>query len=274
MHVSRDDSDREDHGSSLQERAERLDEWLEVPLALLGLVWLGVIIVELWSGASGWTQWLSFGIWGIFLVEFAVRFVVAADKLEFLQAHRLDAASLVVPVLRVFTALRVLRAFTAFRSVQLMGLVTTFGKVKDATRRLVRESGHRYVPVLTVLVTFGGAAGMYGFEGGPHSEGFETYGDALWWTAMLITTIGSQYWPTTSEGRVLALLLSGYSLGVLGYITAALSSFLIGSRAAPQRQAASDERALEALRGDIAQLAAEVQRLAQRESQKRSSDEG
>ena len=80
-----------------------------------------------------------------------------------------------------------------------------------------------------MLVTFAGAAGMYGAEHGDNGDsGFHNYADALWWTAMLITTIGSQYWPITGEGRIVALLLSGYALGVLGYMTAALSAFLIG----------------------------------------------
>jgi hypothetical protein len=32
--------------SELQARVERLDAWLEWPLALLGLLWLGVLIAE------------------------------------------------------------------------------------------------------------------------------------------------------------------------------------------------------------------------------------
>jgi voltage-gated potassium channel len=27
------------------------------------------------------------------------------------------------------------------------------------------------------------------------------YGNALWWTAMVMTTIGSDYFPKTAEGR-------------------------------------------------------------------------
>jgi hypothetical protein len=32
-------------------------------------------------------------------------------------------------------------------------------------------------------------------------EAFDSYGDALWWTATIITTLGSQYWPATAAGR-------------------------------------------------------------------------
>ena len=37
---------------------------------------------------------------------------------------------------------------------------------------------------------------------------------------MLVSTMGSDFWPLTPEGRVLALLLSVYGLAVFGYITA------------------------------------------------------
>ena len=46
------------------------------------------------------------------------------------------------------------------------------------------------------------------------------------------TPRGSDYWPLTSEGRILALLLSIYGLAVFGYITASFASFFVGRDAA------------------------------------------
>ena len=57
---------------------------------------------------------------------------------------------------------------------------------------------------------------MYDFE----RPGLRSYWDAVWWTAMIMTTIGSDYWPKTTEGRLLALLLSVYAFSIFGYITA------------------------------------------------------
>src|SRR5690606_6897477 len=86
-----------------------------------------------------------------------------------------------------------------------------------------------YVSLLTILVMVLGAAGMLSFEPAERVEGgFVSYWDALWWTGMLLTTLGSQFWPLTTEGRVLAFLLSLYALGVLGYLTATFASFFIG----------------------------------------------
>jgi voltage-gated potassium channel len=45
---------------------------------------------------------------------------------------------------------------------------------------------------------------------------------------MLLTSLGSEYWPQTPEGRWLCLLLSIYGFGVFGYLTATIASFFIG----------------------------------------------
>ena len=231
-------------------------------MALLGLVWLGLLIAEFVWGVSGWPLWLSSAIWGVFIVEFGVRFAVARSKAGFLRRNWLELLSLGVPALRSFRALRAVRAVTAVRGLQLARVVAAFGKVKVGLADVMHQHGLGYVLALTVLVAFGGGAGMYAFERGVAQDGLNSYPEALWWTAMLLSTIGSQYWPKTAEGRVLALLIAGYALGVLGYITAALSSFLIGRDAAGrQKGSASKGEPLDALRSEVARLATQIERL-------------
>ncbi|MBA2710079.1 MAG: two pore domain potassium channel family protein, partial [Tatlockia sp.] len=82
--------------------------------------------------------------------------------------------------------------------------------------------GFYYILSLTLLVILIGAAGIYTFE-----DIFSNYGDALWWTAMMMTTMGSDYWPKTIEGRILCLALAIYAFAIFGYITAVVASFLI-----------------------------------------------
>jgi voltage-gated potassium channel len=96
---------------------------------------------------------------------------------------------------------------------------------------------------------------MLAFE--PASEvegGFTGYADALWWTVMLLTTIGSQYWPQTSEGRILAVLMSIYGLGVFGYITAVLASFFVGRDAEEPDAPVAGADDIRKLREEIAAL--------------------
>ena len=91
-----------------------------------------------------------------------------------------------------------------------------------------RRRGLGYLIVLTTLVAMTGAAGMYRFElDAPGGPGFPDYGAALWWTAMLLTTMGSEYWPRTPEGRLLCLLLAIYAFAVFSYVTAAIAAYFV-----------------------------------------------
>jgi voltage-gated potassium channel len=102
---------------------------------------------------------------------------------------------------------------------------------------------------------------MYAFER-DGAAGLSSYGEALWFTAMILTTLGSQFWPETAEGRVLGLLLALYAIGVFGYVTATLATYFIGRDAehhdaevAGAAELAEIRRELAALRGEIAALA-------------------
>jgi voltage-gated potassium channel len=96
---------------------------------------------------------------------------------------------------------------------------------------------------------------MYNLEPAREIQGgFTSYWDAVWWTGMLLTSIGSQYWPQTTEGRVLGFLLALYGLGILGYITATLASFFIGRDALSNEGEVASSDEIRQLRRDIATL--------------------
>jgi voltage-gated potassium channel len=75
---------------------------------------------------------------------------------------------------------------------------------------------------------------------------------------MLLTTIGSEYWPRTPEGRLLCLLLSLYAIGVFGYITAALASFFVDRDREDEMPHVASEDAVQALRLEISALRREL----------------
>ena len=70
---------------------------------------------------------------------------------------------------------------------------------------------------------------------------------------MLLTTIGTDYWPRSLEARLLTLFLSLYALAILGYVAASLAAFFIGREA-------EDKRELSELRDEMARLRDQLQR--------------
>jgi voltage-gated potassium channel len=119
----------------------------------------------------------------------------------------------------------------------------------------MRRRGFGYVAALTVMVTFAGAAGMYHFEKDVHTgSGLNDFWTTLWWTAMIITTMGSEYWPKTAEGRALCLLLAVYAFSIFGYFTGVVATFFIGRDAAEHETATINRQDLETLKADMAKL--------------------
>jgi voltage-gated potassium channel len=121
----------------------------------------------------------------------------------------------------------------------------------------LQRRGFPYVAALTLLVTFAGAAGMYAFENDV-PNGIHSYGESLWWTAMIMTTLGSQYWPQTLEGRILCVVLALYAFGVFGYVTATLATFFVGRDADSAEAGIVGVRSIAALQSEITALREEI----------------
>ena len=238
---------------------EQLEDWLETPMLVLGFVWLALLVVELIWGLTPLLEVAGTVIWAVFILDFALRFTLAPRKGDYLQNNWLTAVSLVLPALRVFRVARAFRALRAARAARGLRLVKIVGSLNRGMRALGRSMGRRglvYVVVLTTIVTLAGAAGMYAFES---EYGLADYPTALWWTAMIMATMGSDYWPQTAEGRVLCFLLALYAFAVFGYVTASIASFFVGRDAEDPEAEVAGTAALAELQREIAALRAELQ---------------
>ena len=237
----------------------QVEEWLEIPVLILGFFWLILLVIELLWGLSPFMENLFYLTWGIFVIDFTIRFILAPNKLSFLRTNWLTAISLVVPALRVLRIVRVvyvLRVAQATRGLRLVTVIGSLNRGMRALRSSFTRRGFGYIIALTLIVSLVGAAGMFAFERG--EAGFRSFGDALYWTAMIMTTLGSGFWPMTAEGRILGFLLSLYAFGVFGYMTAALATFFIGQEAEHEEAEIAGTKALNALQEEIAALRTEL----------------
>lgn len=257
------------------ELLQQMEEWLEIPMIVLGFGWLALLVAELVWGISPLLETLSTVIWGVFLLDFGVRFTLAPAKLAYLRANWLTAIALAIPALRVFRiffVLRFLRAARAVRGLQLVRVVTSLNRGMKALRGSMGRRGMGYIVAFTTLVAVTGAAAMFAFE--REAGGLESYGAALWWTAMLLTTMGSDYWPQSAEGRLLAFFLSLYAFGVFGYVTAALAAFFLGREAQRSDGELPNPASIGQLHAEIAALRTELRQLSQSAHQTAQDDAG
>jgi voltage-gated potassium channel len=237
MHDQREDD--EERWATLR----RLDDVTEGPLVLLSVAWLGLLIVDLLQGLPAPLEAAMYVIWGLFIADFVVELLIAPDRAAYLRSNVLVVISLVVPAARVLRIARVAqlaRIGRAARPINLVRVVTSVNRGIRQTGRTFARRGAGYVALITAFVALGGAAGIWAFENpqalaeagrledAAAATRLDTYPAALWWTLMILVTMGTDYWPLTAEGRILTLLLALYGFAVFGYITATIASHFLG----------------------------------------------
>ena len=207
----------------------QLERILDGPMLVLGVVWLGLLLYELLVRSTPGTQRATMIVWVCFIAEYVLKLSVAPRKLLYVRRNWLGLIVLALPALRVVRLVRVLRIARLARGGRLLRILSTINRNMRALRTTMRRRQFGYVLTLFVLVDVVGAAGMYAFERNVAGTALTDYFTALWWTTMLLTTFGTDYWPKTGEGRALCAILALFAIGVLGYVTAALASFFVGA---------------------------------------------
>lgn len=234
-------------------------------MLVLAFLWLALFVVEVIWGLNPLLDLAGYVIWGLFVLEFGLGFLLAPHKGRYLRGNWLKALALAAPALRVFRVLRILRlarlsrAAGMTRGLRLLRVLSSLNRGMRALGASMGRRGFGYILLLTLIVTLVGAAGMYAFESElPDGGGLDNYGSALWWTAMIMTTLGSEYWPQTAAGRILCFFLSLYGFAVFGYVTATLATFFIGSEAECEETELASASSIRKLREEIAALREEI----------------
>jgi voltage-gated potassium channel len=116
----------------------------------------------------------SVAIWIGFAADYFVRFALAPNKPRFVRDHITDLLVLALPLLR---PLRALRAATAL------------ARLGRASMTL-RGQTIAYVVGAVTLLGFVAAVAVLDAERGSEDANIKSFGDALWWAATTITTVG------------------------------------------------------------------------------------
>jgi voltage-gated potassium channel len=232
-----------------------IEDAFEIPMLILSFVWLALIIVEFTRGLSPILEIINVSIWVLFLGEFLLKIVLAPRKWTFIKHNIITLLALVLPALRVFRitrAARILRLGPTVRGLRLARVLSSLNRGMSALRRSFARRGFGYVICLTLLVCFAGAAGIFAFE--KDNGSLQSYWTALWWTAMVLTTMGSDFFPKSPEGRLLCLLLAIYGFAVFGYVTATVATFFVGREAASKGSEIASQSSIEELKREIQEL--------------------
>jgi voltage-gated potassium channel len=81
---------------------------------------------------------------------------------------------------------------------------------------------------------------------------------------MTLTTMGTDYFPKSAEGRLLCLLLATYGFAVFGYVTASVASFFVARDADADDGEIAGARQIETLTTEVAELRRALETLSSR----------
>ncbi len=198
-----------------------LGKTIDIVLLALNLVFVGVYVAETYAHPASvkralWNAEVAIAV--VFLVEYVLRIYGARDRLaEFTNAYTVADLLSILPTLAVvllpvpavaagvgfLRALRVVRVLRFYRFTQ--DAEFFFGTVSDNVLRASKL-------LLTVLIVFFVAAGMfYGVEHAANPD-VNTFGDAFYFTVVTLSTVGfGDVLPVTPAGRAVtvAAILTG-----------------------------------------------------------------
>ncbi|MEU0215911.1 ion channel [Streptomyces sp. NPDC006265] len=183
---------------------------------------------------------VTFAIWALLAVEFVLRFAVAGSRWTFIKARLFDLATLVLPPLR---------------PLRLVTIVFMVVRRNASTLGRIRLRLGTYVAACTALLLFLSSLTILDVERRSPDASITTFGDALWWSVTTVTTVGyGDLYPTTTEGRLIAIALMVGGIALAGLVTATLASWFMDRF--------SELRATEAqTSSEISALTEEVRRL-------------
>ena len=239
-----------------------IENFLEGPMIFLGFVWLALLVIELIWGLNKPLEYASLTIWIIFIIDFLIKFILAPVKVDFFKKNWLTAISLIIPALRVFRIFRFVRLLRGLRGIRLVRIVSSLNRSMKSLGATMKRRAFGYVFMITLIVTFAGAAGMYALEN--PNAGFDSYGMALWWTAMRVITAGNEFNPATPEGRGLAFLIAVFGYTIFGYVTATFATYFIGRDAEEKDAPVAGAKDVEELKAEIIKLTASIDALKSR----------
>jgi voltage-gated potassium channel len=191
--------------------------WNEI-LTLLALAFLVAFSIpaflpDISSSTQTQIEIIQWVCWFAFALDLVAGVISADSKKQYLYRHPLEIASVFLPFLRPLRLMRVI----SFGSLAIQKIA--IGRQFAITVK---------VAITAVFVAYISAVQITISERNVDGSNIKSFEDGLWWAVTTVTTVGyGDRFPTTTEGRLLAVLLMLVGISLVGVITASVASWFV-----------------------------------------------
>ena len=155
-------------------------------------------------------QWIS---WGAFASDLLYGLSTAKNKKSFLLKHPIDIAAVLLPFLRPLRLLRVI----SFGGLALQKVA--MGRQFAITLKVF---------ITSIFIAYVAAVQITISERAIEGSNIKNFGDGIWWAITTVTTVGyGDKFPTTMEGKFLAVGLMIVGISLMGVITASVAAWFV-----------------------------------------------
>jgi voltage-gated potassium channel len=228
--------------TELQYGSARLTKWrqrTDTPLTALAIGSLPILLLEFISDQLSKSDRLlitavNILVFSAFLVDYVIELSVASNRKQYVR-HEWTSLLVVVsqgfallPALGALGALRIIRALKPM--IFLARIVSIGSAQAHELKRTLRTRAASTALGVAGLVWITSAVAFTLVEDVGTGRRIDSFGDALWWSATTISTVGyGDIYPVTVIGRVIAVFTMIVGVSTFGVVTASIARFLLSS---------------------------------------------
>lgn len=176
-------------------------------------------------------------LWGLFAADYCIRLYLAPRRLYFITHNLMNLAIVLLPAWRIVSFLAMIH-------------LTTNRQYKRLSELAVKLFG--YTAIFIIMF----ALAIYSVESSEPGAMIRDLPTAYWWTFTTLATVGyGDVYPITGIGRVIAVVVMLYGVGLVAVATGALASWII------EKIGGMEEQEHPATKADVDDLRQEISEL-------------
>ena len=224
---------------------KNLAEWEErssTPMFVASVLYLLAFAAPIMSTRiqepyDGYLNIIQMILWGLFAADYCIRLYLAPRRLYFITHNLMNLAIVLLPAWRIVSFLAMIH-------------LTTNRQYKRLSELAVKLFG--YTAIFIIMF----ALAIYSVESSEQGAMIRDLPTAYWWTFTTLATVGyGDVYPITGIGRVIAVVVMLYGVGMVAVATGALASWII------EKIGGREEQEYPATKADVDDLRQEISEL-------------